>query len=660
MKYKYNAPLLNAEMPGKEDVKKLTPNPATKQLIEKMALDGCETCFDRFERQQPQCGFGTRGLCCRMCQWGPCRISDKNPVGICGKSQSAVIMGNHLRALVAGLSAHARHAHEVYLTIRAAASGKALIKFKGIDRLFDVAERFGIDTKEPLNQVADKVADILLADLSRMEAYPMAMLSAFAPHERRETWERLGVIPRSASYEVLEALHMTTLGGCSDWRALAAQELRAALAYCYSTLFGSSLATEILYGIPKPRVTNVNYGVLKKDHVNILVHGHSPVMVEKILEKINLPEIREQARNLGAAGIVVGGLCCTGDELLARYGIPTVTNIMGQELVLGTGAVDTVVVDMQCVLPSMQEVAACYGTRIITTCSSNRIPGAVHIPFDPEKPENMDEDALRLARIAVGAYAARNRTRIRIPDTTTAAISGWSYEAIIERFGGTGKIADLLKEGRIKGIATVVGCNNPKVPYEYNHVTIAKKLVAGGILVTTTGCASHALLNAGLCSPAASDLASPALSEVCQEFNVPPVLAVGGCVDNTRTLRLFIDVAEAAGNPMQKMPYLFVGAEPGNEKTVGQGVSFLAHGVSNISGFPGPVPVPLPRKVEGTLTGDELERGSNEIADFFAGMSEEGLHEMLGAKVYTEPYPELAAQTAKMHIKRKRQELGWD
>jgi len=657
VKYKYNVPLLNAEMPGKEDVQKLTPNPATRQLLEKMACEGCETCFDRFERQQPQCSFGLRGTCCRMCQWGPCRISEKNPTGICGKDQSSVIIGNLLRALVAGLSAHARHAHEIYLSIRAAAAGKASIPLKGTERLLDLAGRFGLDATQPVPILAGQVADVMLADLSRMEAEPMAMLAAFAPRERRDTWERLGVMPRSAAYEVLEALHMTTLGGCTDWRALAGQELRSALAYCYSTLFGSSLATEILYGIPRPRVTTVNYGVLKRDHVNILLHGHSPVMVEKVLEKLNSAEIQARARELGAAGIVVGGLCCTGDELLARYGISTVTNIMGQELVLGTGAVDTVVVDMQCVLPSMQQVAACYGTRIITTCASNRIPGAVHIPFDPENPETLEEDAYKLALLAVEAFAARDRRRIRIPEETTAAVSGWSYEAIMERFGGPGQIAGLLREGKIKGLATVVGCNNPKVPYEYNHVTIAKKLIAGGILVTTTGCSSHALLNAGLCAPSAAEMAAPALAEVCRELDIPPVLAVGGCVDNARSLRLFIDVAEAAGRPMPEMPFLFVGPEPGNEKTVGQGVSFLAHGVSNVIGFPAPIPVPLPRKSETAVADDDLERGSNEIADFFAG---EGLQAKVGAKVYTEPYPELAAQTARLHIRRKRQALGWE
>lgn len=653
---KYKAPFLNAEMPGKEDVRRLTPNPASCRLLDKLADEGCETCFDRFERQQPQCSFGLSGTCCRMCQWGPCRLSDKNPRGICGKDRNAVVIGNLLRSLVSGLSAHARHAHEIYLSIRAAASGKAKIPLKGTERLLDLAARFGLDVTRPPEEIAEQVAGVLLDDLSRMDARPMAMLAAFAPQERQETWRRLEVLPRSAAYETMEALHMTTLGGCSDWRALAAQELRAALAYCYSTLFGSSLATEILYGIPEPRVTTVNYGVLKEDHVNVLVHGHSPVMVEKVLEKLNSPEIQARAREHGAAGIVVGGMCCTGDELLARYGVPTVTNIMGQELALGTGAVDTVVVDMQCVLPGLQYVASCYGTRIITTCRSNRIPGAVHIPFDPESPERLEEDALQLAKLAVDSFAVRDRRRIHIPQETTVAVSGWSYEAIMARFGSPGRIAELLREGKIKGLATVVGCNNPKAPYEYNHVTIAKKLIGGGILATTTGCSSHALLNAGLCAPAAAELASPELAEVCRALDIPPVLTVGGCVDNARTLRLLIAVAEAAGKSISEMPYIFVSPEPGNEKTVGQGVTFLLHGVSNVIGFPAPVPVPLPRKVEGGAE-DDLERGSNEIADFFAG---DGLRVKVGAKVYTEPYPELAAQTARMHIRRKRQELGWN
>jgi len=644
-------------MPSKEDVLELTPNRATKEIIQRLDKLGVETAFDRFEAQQPQCGFGLRGLCCRMCQWGPCRISPKTPRGICGKDLNSVVLGNILRALVAGLSGHARHAHECIMSIIAAADGKAKIPLRGESRVWELADKFGIETSgKEYPQVAKEVALALIEDLSRMFDQPMKMLEAYAPEERKKVWAGLGVLPRSAAYEVMESLHMTTLGGNTDWTALAAQELRSALAYCYSTLFGSSMATEILYGIPRPVSTMVNYGVLKEDHVNILIHGHSPVMAELVLEKIKSPEIQQLAQDAGAKGIVVAGMCCTGDELLARYGVPTVTNILGQELAIGTGAVDAVVADMQCVIPGMKIVADCFGTEIITTCNSNRIPGATHIPFDPEKPETLDEDALLVARKAVEAFAKRDRSKIQIPQETTKAMGGWSFEAILETFGGKEKLLELLKQGKIKGIATVVGCNNPKVPYEHNHVTIVKKLIEANILVTTTGCCSHALLNAGLCSPDAADWCGEGLQEVCRSHGIPPVMAVGGCVDNTRSLRLFIELAAEAGIAIKDMPFMFVGPEPGNEKTVGQGLSFLTHGVSNLVGFPAPVPVPIPKPMADNP--DEMERGSNDIVDFLAG--DEGVLKLLGAKIYTEPYPKLAAQTIKMHIHRKRKALGWD
>ncbi|MFZ3173187.1 MAG: anaerobic carbon-monoxide dehydrogenase catalytic subunit [Carboxydocellales bacterium] len=654
MKYQY--PFLNAEMPGKEDVLALTPNRATKDIISRLDKLGVETFLDRFEAQQPQCGFGLRGLCCRMCQWGPCRIGPKSPRGICGKDLNSMVLGNILRALVAGMAGHARHAHECIMSIIAVADGKINIPLKGESRVWELAEKFHLDTagKEFLT-VAKEVALVLLEDLNRMFDQPIKMLEAYAPLERRQVWANLGVLPRSAAYEIMESLHMTTLGSCSDWTALAAQELRSALAYCYSTLFGSSMATEILFGLPRPILTTVNYGVMKADQVNILVHGHSPVMAEVILEKIKTPEIQKLARDAGAKGIVVAGMCCTGDELMARYGVPTVTNILGQELAIGTGAVDAVIVDMQCVIPGLKAVADCFGTEVITTCNSNRIAGALHIPFDAEHPETLDEDALLVAKKAVEAFAKRDRSKMHIPQEVTKAMGGWSLEALLETFEGRAKLLELLKKGKIKGIATVVGCNNPKVPYEYNHVTIVRKLIEADILVTTTGCCSHALFNAGLCSPEAADWAGEGLGAVCQSLAIPPVLAVGGCVDNTRSLRLFIELAEEAGVSIKDMPFMFVGPEPGNEKTVGQGLSFLTHGVSNLVGFPAPVPVPVPRPKEDNP--EEMDRGSNDIVDFLAG--DDGVLKLLGGKIYTEPYPKLAAQTIKMHIQRKRKGLGW-
>lgn len=653
---KQHLPILNVDVPDKAEHVALTPNAASRDLLQHLEGLGVETLYDRFEQQKPQCTFGLTGRCCRMCQWGPCRIGPKAERGICGKDQNAMVIGNVLRSLVAGLSAHGRHAHEAMFSVLAAADGKAHLKIKGEERVLDLARRFGVAADgKPIEEVAREVTGILIQDLGRLDAAPLRTLEAFAPPERRETWSGLGILPRSATYEVMEALHMTTLGGCTDWTALATQELRAALAYCYSTLFGSSFATEMLFGLPQQRVTTVNYGILKADHVNVLMHGHSPVMVEVILEKLRTPEMEQLARDAGAKGIVVGGMCCSGEELLARHGVPTVTNIGGQELVLGTGAVDAVVVDMQCVIPGMKILADCFGTQVITTCKSNRIPGALHVPFDPEQPEQLQADAERVARAAIEAYRRRDHSKTHIPQVTTAAQVGWSYENVLETLGGAERVVELLRSGRLKGIATIVGCNTPKVPYEYNHVTLARELIRSDVLLLTTGCCAHALLNEGLCGPEAAGLAGPGLAGLCRELGIPPVLAVGGCVDNTRTLRLFAELSRASGAAMKDLPFMFIGPEPGNEKTVGQGLTFLVHGVSNLVGFPAPIPPAIPRpRADGS---GELERGSNDVVDFLAGS--DGVLKLLGAKVYTEPEPKLGAQHVRMHLHRKRLALGW-
>ncbi|MFQ3549538.1 MAG: anaerobic carbon-monoxide dehydrogenase catalytic subunit, partial [Armatimonadota bacterium] len=547
----------------KEIVIEKTPNSATSEIIKRLDKENIETAFDRYNAQKPQCVHGMEGCCCKMCQWGPCRITPKSSRGVCGRDINTIVFANLIRSLSAGLSAHARHAHEVILSVISFADGKINGELKGADRVLHLAEKFSIETENRnFKDITKDVCKILLDDLGRMTNEPMKMLDTFAPEERKQRWSELGILPRSASYEVMEALHMTTLGGCSDWQTLAMHELRLALAYCYSTLFGSSFATEILYGIPKPTICEVNYGILKKDHVNILLHGHSPVMIECVLEKIMLPEIQELALSYGAKGIVLGGMCCTGTELLARYGIGTVTNILGQELVLGTGAVDAMIVDMQCVIPGVKTLADCFGTKIITTCNSNRIPGAEHYAFDAEHPEDMDESALNIAKSAVRAFAERDRSKINIPRTKTKAMAGWSFEAISEVFNGVDNLAQLLKDGKIRGIATIVGCNTPKAVYENNHVTIARALIKEGILLTTTGCCSHALLNDSLCDTASAEYASDGLKEICTQLDIPPVLAVGGCVDNTRSLRLFMAVAESCKNNLKDMPFMFIGPEP--------------------------------------------------------------------------------------------------
>ena len=263
---------------------------------------------------------------------------------------------------------------------------------------------------------------------------------------------------------------------------------------------------------------------------------------------------------------------------------------------------------------------------------------------------------MRIAETSVAAFARRDRSRMRIPSHTTRAKVGWSYEAVRDAFGGIEGLAEAIHCGRLRGLATVVGCNSPKVPYERNHVEVVRRLVAASVLVTTTGCASHALLNAGLCDPDAGDLAPPATRELLRRLGLPPVLAVGGCTDNARTLRLMTDVAAVLGRKMDEMPYAFVGAEPGNEKTVGQGATFLVHGVSNFSGFPAQIPVAVPKSLPGGRPG-ELDPDRNEVVELFAGG---GLQAEIGAKIFTDPDPANLAQAVRMHLHRRRLALGWD
>ncbi len=641
---------LGADIAGKRDSAQLASNPAAAEMIGHLDECGVETIFDRLDSQQPQCGFGLRGLCCRMCQWGPCRITAKSPRGVCGRDMETIVTANLARAVAAGTSAQAIHAHEMILTLLAVSRGEIDLPLKGTDRLRDIG--YGLNVAwswSPLEEIAEKVAQIMLEDLGRLTDGDMRQLKAFAPKERRAVWEELGVLPRSASFEVMESLHRTTMGGCSDWHELFAQAMRTSLAYAYSGLVTSSVLSDILFGIPERHRAEVNLGILQADHVNVLVHGHSPVMLEKILAAIETPEIQALARQKGAAGIVVGGMCCTGHESLARHGVPTVSGASGQELVIGTGAVDAVVVDMQCVIPGMAAVAECFGTEIVTTCDSNRIAGATHVPFDPEHPETLDEDAMLVARIAVEAYAKRDRTKIHIPDHTTSVVSGFSRESVFAAFGGVRGMAEALREGRVRGVAAMVGCSTPKVAHETGHVTIARELIRQGVLVLASGCSAHALLNAGLCSLDAAADAAPGLRALCEEAGIPPVLVVGGCSDNTRIIQVFAGLAHEEREPLPAMPFVVSAPELSHEKTMGQMMAVLAHGLTTVVGLTPSLPIPAIGPTIDPADADAVNR--NPIVDLFSG---DGLYEMVGSRLIVEPDPAQAARRIVALIDEKR------
>ena len=652
MRYWYRK--LNAEMPDRRDVQRLTPNPAARELFERLETLGLDS-YDRSDAQQPFCAFGLDGTCCRRCLWGPCRVT-KNKNGICGAGPEAVVMANHLRMVASGCAAHGGHARHRLDTILAIADGVMPGEIRGEARAREIARRLEIpEVGRSASEVARDVAKAMLEDLGRVDRAPIRTLLAFAPKRRIERWRRLGVLPTGAFSEVFEALQRTTLGADSDWRSLLRHELRVALAFFYACVFAASAASEILYGPPTRGRGAVGFGVLGRadqaSSVKVAVHGHSPVLAEALLLASRSRKAREAAREAGAVGVQLFGICCTGQEMLARHRIPSVTGILGQELALATGALDALVADQQCVLPAIMPIAEKVGTVVITTSDVNRLEGAVHIPFEPERVEEVAEEILR---VAIEAFAARDHSLARVPERVESAEVGFTAEAVLEAFGGPSSLLDLLRRGEIRGIVTMVSCNTPRVPYERSNVTIARKLLKLGYLITTTGCAGHALLNEGLAGPKGLELAAPGLRRACEAAGLPPVLPIGGCVDNTRTMLLFSEVAEAADLDLSDLPFFYVGAEPGNEKALGMAVAFLAHGVTVLTGYPIPIPVRQAVPVPGGAP-DDLRIESHPLADFFA----EEAREVLGARIYVEADPEYAAGWIDNEATLKWRALGW-
>ncbi|MBQ6158867.1 MAG: hypothetical protein IJJ20_07655, partial [Thermoguttaceae bacterium] len=370
--------------PAKQDVIDRTPDPAVRDLILRAEQLGIETPFDRFDRQKPQCSFGLAGICCRICNMGPCRVTAKAPRGVCGADADLIVARNLLRAAAAGAAQHGMHAREVMLALKWAAEGKLNVPILGEQKIRSTAEAFGIPQKDrPLNDVAKDLADTLLEDLSRTVPAEYKTIAACAPPERQEKWKELDILPISAYHEVFEAYHKSGCGTDGDWRSVMQQFLRCGLAFTFSGVVGASLATDSLFGVGDRVTSKVNIGALKKGYVNIAVHGHLPLLVSRIVEAGKRNDLIALANKAGAEGIRFYGICCSGLSAMYRYaGVIPLSNAVSAELVLGTGALDLWVADVQDVFPSIMEVASCFKTTVVTTSESARLPGAERFEYD--------------------------------------------------------------------------------------------------------------------------------------------------------------------------------------------------------------------------------------------------------------------------------------
>lgn len=607
-----------------------------QHLIRKARNEHIETVWDRLEQQTPGCVFCEKGLTCSKCVMGPCRISEKGGKqrGVCGADGDLTVARNFGRFVSGGAAAHSDHGRDLVEVLHAIGTGKTdAYQVRDEAKLRRIAREAGVEEQgKDVKAVAKALAERFFADYSSCS--PGLSFLSRLPGQRRELWDKLGITPRGIDREVVEMMHRTHMGVDCDPVSLTLHAARVALSDGWGGSMVGTEVSDIIFGTPSPRKSKVNLGVLKKDQVNILVHGHSPVVSEMILAAVRDPELLARAQAAGATGINLAGLCCTGNELLMRQGIPLAGNHLMTELAIVTGAVEMIVADYQCIMPSLTTVAACYHTRFVSTSDKAKFPGGVHIAFTWE---NAREQARQVVEMAIEAFTRRDPSRVDIPAEPVEIMSGFSNEAILHALGGTpDPLLDAIKSGAVRGAVGIVGCNNPKLKQDEVHTRLAEELIRRDILVLVTGCATSAMGKDGLLVPEAADRAGAGLAGVCKALGIPPVLHVGSCVDNSRIIQLCALLATALGVDVSQLPVAASAPEWYSEKAAAIGLYAVATGVYTHLGL-------APH-----ITGSEL------ITNLALG----GLNDVVGACFAVEPDPMKAADLIDDHIKAKRAALG--
>jgi len=618
-------------------------DPASQKMIKKAQDEDVQIVWDRYDAMQPQCGFGELGICCRICNMGPCRIDpfgEGPQEGVCGASKDTIVARNLVRMIAGGAAAHSDHGRDIAHALLLAAKGEAHdYALKGTDKLKKLASVYGIDIKgKSVEKIGEELGQMCLAEFGQQHGE--LVFTGLAPKTRQDLWRKLEIMPRGIDREIVEIMHRTHMGVDNDYKNIINHGLRAALGDGWG---GSMIATElsdILFGPPEPIRATVNLGVLKEDYVNIVVHGHEPTLSDVVTDAVKDPELVALSKKYGAKGINLVGMCCTANEILMRHGLPSAGNFLQQELAILTGSVELMMVDVQCIMPALSDVAGCFHTKLITTSPKCKFPGVEHIEFKEEKALEIAKDIIR---IGVENYKNRNQQRVDIPQEIKGLIAGFTTESTFHFLGGKYRstyrpLNDAIISGRLRGAAGVVGCNNPNIRHDWAHVAMVKELIKNDVLVVQTGCSAIACAKEGLMSPeSAFKYAGRGLQEICEAVGIPPVLHVGSCVDNSRILLVLAQIVKEGGlgEDISDLPAAGAAPEWMSEKAVSIGSYFVASGVYTVFGTPFPV------------------LGSQNVTDYIT----EGLEDVIGAKFAFEVDPVKAAGMMIEHINKKRQAL---
>ena len=618
---------------------------ATNSLLENGKKVGADSWQQRVKNQTPHCGFGESGTCCRICSMGPCRITPKAPRGICGCDVHGIVGRNFLRFTAGGSATHSDHGREIMHTLYQAKEG-GNYQVKDPEKLLRIAKEWGVETEgKDIYDLAHEIAEIGLLEYGK--PFGTQRFLKRAPEHTQKLWHDAGIEPRAIDREVATALHMTHMGNSSLPEALVRQALRCGLSDGWG---GSMMGTEfsdVMFGTPKPVDSTANIGVMEKDNVNIVVHGHDPSLSEMIVYWANDPEMIAYAKSMGAKGITISGVCCTANEVAMRHGIPMAGNFLSQENVVLTGACEAIVVDVQCIFPALGPLSKCFHTKFITTSPICRMPDSEFIQFSAE---NAGENAKAIVKMAIENFKNRDQSLVNIPNQVQKTRVGYSVEAIVkvldgvansqvDEFGTTKPLLECVTSGVLRGAVAMVGCNNPKVRPDTAHIELMKKLLENDIIVIVSGCSAQAAAKAGLMDPVqAKEYCGAGLKRVCELANIPPVLHMGSCVDISRMMILAAELAKDSGLKISQLPVVGCAPEWMSEKAVSIGNYVVATGLDTFLGV------------------DPYVKGSSEMVNWLTG--EDGINKWVEAKYTVEHDIEKLGDLMIARIEEKRAALG--
>ncbi|MBU2609612.1 MAG: anaerobic carbon-monoxide dehydrogenase catalytic subunit [Chloroflexi bacterium] len=632
-------------MPTKRTAQQQSIDPAAQEMLIRAEELGIGTAFTRADDMAP-CNIGGAGMCCKQCGMGPCRLTKSGQVGVCGATIDTIQARNLVRAIAAGSAAHSDHGRDMAFTLKAVANHEAEgYIIRDVAKLRIVASHYAIpiEGRSP-EEIANDLADLYIAQFGQQKGEVVPVIRA--PQKRLQLWRERGVVPRGIDREVVEALHRTHIGDDQDAEHILQHAIRTGLADGWG---GSMIATDvsdILFGTPAPVLGQANLGVLKDDMVNVVVHGHEPTLSQMIVAASQDPEIIAYAKAAGAKGVQLSGICCTANEILIRQGIPAAGNFLHQELAIMTGSVEAMVVDVQCIMQALVDLAKNFHTKIITTSPKVRITGATHIEFDEHKALTI---AKHILKEAIDNY--KNRGKTHIPQIKEDLIPGFSHEYINYMLGGSYRASfrplnDAIMSGRIRGVAAIVGCNNPRSQQDYLHNYVVKELLKQDVLIVQTGCGAIASAKLGLMlGEAGLTEVGPGLREICETIGIPPVLHMGSCVDNTRILTVLTQVVAEGGlgDDIDQVPAVGLAPEWMSEKALAIAAYCVASGAYVIFGGSSPISG-MPDRVA----------DSDKVLHYIS----EGWEKLYGGKLEFIPDPDEMIKATLAHIDKKRAALG--